>query len=524
MSEKSLDAQGLSDEVGAEETEETLKLYIFGDTPEEQKQGSKQLREDDDLTWESVTDTIRPPYDPTLWAYLLEQNTRLRSCIHAFAKNTVGFGWEIVPVDEVNEESPKEIIDEVARETKLLKDFFNHPNDEKPTTTLLELEKIDEESTGNGYIEVWRNGEGIPQGMAHVPAHTVRVRKGGRGFVQIRTGKKVFFKNFGDRRIIDSKTGEILSDDEGVWRDPKKTIPFSQRANEMIHFKVYSPRSDYYGVPRYVSASPAISGNRLAAMRNVNFFDNDAVPRMLITVSGGELTAATMNNLKQFFRKEARGVFNAHRVAVLQAEKKAVSIQKESGVKIEVHPLTVGKTDDASFIKYREANDKEVRESFGIAEIYLGSTEDVNRATAFVSQKVTNEQTFEPDRVSKEYRINHTILKAFGVKWVKFRLIRPKLADVGEEARGAKNYSEAGAMTFNDLRRKVVGKPYPPHLSEYADIPIPLAVEKFKADIARGEGESAVSNALKFLDGLRELRGKIEDVEGVPEEALTFLE
>jgi PBSX family phage portal protein len=514
----------MSDEVGAEATEETLKLYIFGGTPEEQAQGSKQLKEDDDLTWDGVTNTIRPPYDPSLWAYLLEQNTRLRSCIHAFAKNTVGFGYEIVPTIEVTEETPQEVIEEIRRETRLLQDFFGNPNDEMTTTTTLEVEKIDEESTGNGYLEVWRNGENVPQGMAHVPAHTIRVRKGGLGFVQIRTGKKVFFKNFGDGRIIDSETGEVLSDDSGQWKDDEKTIPFRQRANEIIHFKVYSPRSSYYGVPRYVSASPAISGNRLAAMRNVNFFDNDAVPRMLITVSGGELTATTMNNLKAFFRKEARGVFNAHRVAVLQAEKKAVSIQKESAVKIEVHPLTVGKTDDASFQKYRDANDKEVREAFGISEIFLGSSDDINRATAIVAQKVTNEQTFEPDRVAKEYRINHTIVKAFGVRHVRFKLIRPKLSDVSEEARGAKHYGEAGAMTFNDLRRKVMGQAYPSELAAYADIPIPLAVEKFKADLARGGGESDVSNALKFLEGLKELRGQVQDLEGVPSEALTLIE
>lgn len=523
MSEQSLPAPGTSDEIGAGETEETLKLYIFGNTPEEQAAGSKQLKEDDDLTWDGVSNTIRPPYDPSLWAYLLEQNTRLRSCIHAFAKNTVGFGYEIVPIDEVSESTPQEILDEIKRETLLLQEFFKSPNDEMTTTTVLELRKIDEEGTGNGYLEVWRDGEGQPQGMAHVPAHTIRVRKGGLGFVQIRAGKKVFFKNFGDLEIIDSETGEVLSDESGQWLDEDKTIPFRQRANEIIHFKVYSPRSSYYGVPRYVSASPAISGNRLAAMRNVNFFDNDAVPRMLITVSGGELTAQTMQNLKTFFRKEARGVFNAHRVAVLQAEKKQISIQKESAVKIEVHPLTVGKTDDASFQKYRDANDKEVREAFGISEIFLGSSDDINRATAIVAQKVTNEQTFEPDRVSVEYRINHTIVKAFGVTRVKFKLTRPKLSDISEEARGAKHYGEAGAMTFNDLRRKVMGQAYPPELAAYADIPIPLAIERFKADIARGGGDSAVENALAFLKGLSELRGQVKDLEGVPEEALTFI-
>lgn len=509
MAEK-VEAESLS-EVIAGETEETLKLYLFGDKPEEQAEGSKQIREDD-LSWEGVANCVIPPYDPSLWAYLMEQNTRLASCIRAFAGNTVGYGWDIVPVDELTEDTPPEMLTEIEREKAILKEFFKSPNDEMPTTTLMKLMKTDEESTGNGYIEVWRDVEGKPRGMAHVPSHTCRVMKGGRGYAQIRAGSRVYFKNFGDPRIMDSETGEFLSERDGTWLDEEKTIPFSQRANEIIHFKIYSPRSSYYGIPRYVAASPAISGNRLAAMRNVNFFDNDAVPRMLITVSGGELTASTMQNLKQFFKKEARGVFNAHRVAVLQAEKKQVSIQKEGGVKIEVHPLTVGKTDDASFMSYRKANDSEVREAFGIAEIFLGTAEDVNRATALVTQKTTNEQVFEPDISEKEYRINHTIVKAFGVRLVKFVFKRPKLAAQGEEAKAAKDYGEAGGYTLNDLRRKLVGKPYPKELAPYADLPIPLAVERFRAAMAKENAAGKVATALKFIEDLREMKDEIREV------------
>lgn len=505
-----VEAESLS-EVVAHETEDTLKLYLFGDKPEEQAEGSKQIREDD-LSWEGVANCVIPPYDPSLWAYLMEQNTRLASCIRAFAGNTVGYGWDIIPIEETTEDTSAEVLAEIEREKILLKIFFSSPNDDMPTTTLMKLMKTDEESTGNGYIEVWRDAENKPKGMAHVPSHTCRVMKGGRGFVQIRAGSRVYFKNFGDKRIMDSENGAFLSDNEGRWLDESKTIPFAQRANEIIHFKIYSPRSSYYGIPRYVAASPAISGNRLAAMRNVNFFDNDAVPRMLITVSGGELTAQTMQNLKSFFRKEARGVFNAHRVAILQAEKKQVSIQKEGGVKIDVHPLTIGKTDDASFMSYRKANDSEVREAFGIAEIFLGTSEDVNRATALVTQKTTNEQVFEPDVSEKEYRINHTIVKAFGVRFVKFVFKRPKLAAQGEEAKAAKDYSDAGGFTLNDLRRKLVGKPYPKELAPYADLPIPLALERFKADNAAKGTAGKVANALKFLDDLKTMKNEIHEV------------
>jgi capsid portal protein len=231
---------------------------------------------------------VQPKYNPDVWAAAMDQNTRLGRSIRTFARNTVGLGWYIEPIHKITPKTPKEEQEIVAEETKILHKLFERPNEEMPITQLFYLEKVDEEATGDGYIEVTRNNAGKIGNLFHAPTITMRIRvrkvsdnvKVG-GYVQIRGNEKRYFKEFGDKGVMNAKTGQYYEGDS--------PLPPSERATEIIHFRVYSPTSTWYGAPRYVSAAPAISGNRLAAIRNVNFFDNDApqpIDTPVLTPSG----------------------------------------------------------------------------------------------------------------------------------------------------------------------------------------------------------------------------------------------
>jgi PBSX family phage portal protein len=355
--------------------------------------------------------------------------------------------------------------------------------------------KIDEEATGNGYMEVTRNGGGEIDGLYHAPSHTIRIRKGGRGYVQIRGNAKRYFRGFGDERAIDATTGK-----EGSERG----LPPDRRASELVHFRIYSPRSSFYGLPRFVAAAPAIAGNRLAAQRNVAFFENDAVGRLAITVSGGRLTPDSIDMIRQFLAK-GKGPENAHRVMVLQSESKKIGIG-DTKAQINVVPLTVGVTEDASFLGYRQANDEEIREAFGIAKVFF-TTEDVNRATAAVSRQITNEQEFEPDRLDKEFRINHTVLAAppFEAELVGFRFRRPRVSDPMDRARIEDLYARHGAVTPNDLRDSLGLDPYPEEFA-FAEKPLPVAL--LEMQLATRNAPSAKS-ASQLLDELLDVRKEL---------------
>ena len=320
---------------------------------------------------------VQPPYDPLKLALLLEQNTRLNRACQIRARNTVGLGWDIVaqPYDKTLDEPPND--ESVRTERDLIAPLFINPNGKLPFTEVAYREKLDEEATGSGYVEISRNGKGKVDGIYHVPSHTMRVRQGDLGFVQIRGAKRVFFKPFGEERVMNKTSGK--------YESATKT----DRATEIIQFTLYSPRSSYYGIPRWISSVAAIQGSRLAAIRNIAFFENDAVGRLAIVVSGGQLSDKSITGIQDFLRADAKGPEKAHRVMVLQAEPRKVlgSRGAGTGTKIEVVPLTVGITEDGSFLGYRKANDEEVRESSGLSSPYFTS-EGINRACLVGDTKI----------------------------------------------------------------------------------------------------------------------------------------
>jgi hypothetical protein len=288
----------------------------------------------------------------------------------------------------------------------------------------------------------------------------------------------------------------------GKEHDGKDPLPADRRATEVLHFLVYDPGSSYYGAPRYVPAATAIAGNRQAAIRNVNFFENDAVPRMALLVSGGKINAESMQQIEDFVRAKGRGVENSHRVMIVQVEPMKVGFQSQNKVMVELKPLTVGVTEDASFSQYREANDEEVREIFGLGQIFF-KAEGANRANAQVSREITNEQELEPDRLSKEYLINQTIVEdilfqlmgATGEETqeqmeefhknihVRFRFARLSLTDPLDEARMNQMYASLGAITPNELRESLGKPPYPKDYF-FADKPLAIAMAELSAGLA----------------------------------------
>ncbi|MHC5058260.1 MAG: phage portal protein, partial [Planctomycetota bacterium] len=295
----------------------------------------------------------------------------------------------------------------------------------------------------------------------------------------------------------------------GKWHEGDGLLQLGKRATEILHFAVYDPTSQYYGAPRYVPSATAIAGNRQSAIRNVSFFENDAVPRMALLVSGGRLTPDSMQQIEDFLRGKARGVDQAHRCMIIQVEPAKVGFQQQSKVAVELKPLTVGVTEDASFAQYRKDNDEEIREIFGMGQIFFTS-EGANRANAQVAREITNEQEFEPDRLAKEYIINQTIvcdvlkhellsrsdlnndgiIDEFEMRRmvrqkirVRFRFARMTLTDPMDSARMDQVYAQLGAITPNEMRASLGKPPYPKEYF-FADKPLQIAMAELSAGLA----------------------------------------
>lgn len=426
---------------------------------------------------------IAPLYDPLVWAFLLEQSTRLSTLIRSMANNTVGLGWELVPARE-EQTWLEQNKDEISKEKENVTALFETPNPELPFCETLKCVKIDEEATGGGWLEILPT-VGDPNAIAgfdHIPSYTMRVAKEGDRFVQMRpsdTSKRVYFKPYGEKRDLNCDTG--------VWGTAATPVPKDKLAHEVLYWKLYSPRSSFYGVPRAVATSPAIAGTRLAHRRNVNFFENDATPRLAVIVNGGELSGESLEMIRDFAEVRGKGVANAGRVMVLQARAADNITQNTDQLKIQLVPLTVGVQDDASFAKYIAMNNEEIREAFGIGQIFIGTSDNVNRAVALAMKQLTVEQVFEPEAVRYEYKFNIILRDRFGVKHIRLKFKRPRTTDLQAEAQAFSMLAAAGGVTPNDIR-DFLGKPR----FEGAWANTPIAILRSGMMEKRGEADATL--------------------------------
>lgn len=372
-------------------------------------------------------DAIRPDHNIAACISALQASTRLYKLVRTFARNTVGLGWHIAPRStpvEADDVDPN-LDPAVKAEQALLYAFFEACNPDMPLTELAERAVIDREATGNGYLEATRTAGGDMSAIYHLPCVNMRVRGGPiKGFVQLREEysfgddkRVVYFKKFGDLRVMNKWTGEY---DNGV--------AFEDRATEVVHLKIYSPDSYYYGKPRWLSALPSILVTSQAKQWNLNFVANNASWPIAIITENAELDATSQQMLRDVTLAKGKGVQGAGRVIFLQAQKKHPAY-RGTDTRIRVEKLAMGVQDDGSFLKLIKAGDDELRETYGIAELFLGSANDLNRASAAVSRQVTNEQEFVPQAKRDEFTFNATFMRALGAERTEFRFNRPRTTD-----------------------------------------------------------------------------------------------
>ncbi|MDR2137356.1 MAG: hypothetical protein LBO68_03620, partial [Synergistaceae bacterium] len=226
---------------------------------------------------------LEPPYSLEYLAQLPDHSNILAQCVEAMETNIDGFGFMLEPIGDADPENDGKYTKAIEEERKRLLHFFEFCNPDIPYSQLRRRVRRDLETLGNGYWEIIRDGQGEIAWIEHIEAHTMRLtkldaqrvdvtlairddesnefreypyKKLFRRFVQIRNGRKVYFKEFGDPRVIDSRNGRPAGDEDTAV---ERIVP----ATEVIHFKLYSPHSPY-GVPRWIGNLLAVLGSRQA--------------------------------------------------------------------------------------------------------------------------------------------------------------------------------------------------------------------------------------------------------------------
>jgi PBSX family phage portal protein len=426
----------------------------------------------------SLWDIVNPPYDLDSLATLYDQSAIHNAAINARVMNTVGLGYEFTETlksrrrvekaqdDPAKLERVRKNLQDLREELDELFESFNI--EETLIETLVRVWQ-DCLTVGNGYLEVGRNNSGKVGYIGHIPATMVRVRRKRDGYVQLSRSNKiqaVFFRNFQDLEMEDPING-----------DPSP--------NEIIHFKIYSPNSTYYGIPAAVSAATAIVGDKFAKEYNIDYFENKAIPRYAIILKGAKLSNKSKLELVNYFRNEIKGKNHGTLVVPLPA-----GIGSESDIKFE--KLEAG-VQDASFDKYRKSNRDEILIANRVPAPKVGVYDNANLAVSRDADKTFKIQVIGPDQAVIEKKINR-LLSEF-TDMLQFKLKKIDLLDEDMESRIHDRYLRTEVISPNEVRAKI-GLPE----KSDGDVVLPFPTKVKKEDSAGapfGNSNNASSNPPK---------------------------
>lgn len=440
---------------------------------------------------------LEPPYDLDYLARLPEQSNSLNQCVEAMEVNIDGFGFTLEPNGEADPEGDGVPIKAAEDERKAIMHFFEFCNPDMPYSQLRRRVRRDLEVLGNGYWEIIRDGKGDIAWIEHIEGHTMRLtrldeeytpitliirddasnelqpydyRKRFRRFVQIRDGIKVYFKEFGDPRLIDANTGRVRSEDEVGDFTP---------ATEVIHFKLYSPCSPY-GVPRWIGNLLAVLGSRQAEEVNYEYFENNTIPPLALLVAG-QLGAGTVERIEDFINDHMRGRQSFNKILVIEANAMGVVAPGSQAPKtsIQFQHLSDAQQKDSLFDNYDRTNREKIRSSFRLPPIFVGLTTDYTRATARESREVAEEQVFGPEREDHDFVINRVLFPAMGVRYWTYKSKAPVTNDSEIMAGVLDSFCRCG-MTVREARDEIsrlLNRPLTtPEGEEPAWLDLPMAV------------------------------------------------
>lgn len=493
---------------------------------------SKQIY-DDPFQSSYGDDIVQPPYNLKELKAIGEYSTIIQQCIDAYKTNIVGFGFQPEYVFDMNDDTLSTEEKRAAEEEWIrLEEFIRYLNYDEEAETILGYALEDREKMGNGYIEVLRDSLNRPAGIEYVDGQYMRIgartvpeeveyfiTENGqkkqikrwrtfRKFVQMINGKKVYFKEYGDPRIMNLTNGKF---DENT--------PENLRATEIIHFKI---GSGTYGIPRWIGHIVHLYGARKAEELNYLYFKQGRHVPAVITVENGMLSEDSYAAIQEYMNG-IEGVENAHKFLLLEAEgieQEGLSVgdEKITPVKVEIKPLAEILQQDALFLEYDQKSRDKIRSAFRLPPLYTGESQDYNKATADTARKVTEEQVFQPERNNIVGKLNTLFLPDLNIFNVRLALKGPNFGDPLETANALTPFINAGAAVPNDLRDllgQLLGKELEALPDEY-NVPFPVVLNSLQQQhsnpIAMLTKSKAMSGKNELINILKDLRDVLEEI------------
>lgn len=348
---------------------------------------------------------ITPPYSPSALSDLLEQDETHFRAVMAKVGDIVGKPYVIKSFvrvlrseDEATELDLSEddyVIEKDYREqVRTLEKFIEKCNPNKGFLGVLKCAATDFEAIGWAAIEVIRAYDKRILRLEHIPAARIRVLKGHKGFVELQENADVpyrYYQNYGEKvgkrkrspltnrqEFVPFEPDEdSYSDSDLEWNlvDKKTFQPLRGRsaraledaANEILFIPKVHPNTIYYGYSDIIPAIANVIINARIREYQAQFFENNAIPRYAVVITGGNLSPELKTALVEYFTKEVKG--QSHKTLVL-----CLPNSQGKEIKVEFKQLDVsGK--EADFIETFIQNQKSIQVAHGTPPAILGVAE-----------------------------------------------------------------------------------------------------------------------------------------------------
>lgn len=365
-----------------------------------------------------------------------------------------------------------------------LNSFFGHVN---PLETFIKLRRAtrqEKELLGNSAWEVIRTDVNDPTSkitdIYHVPFRNlrlirsdplptmskVRIRKDAihfdvievprhfRRYVRILPNTRIYYKELGDHRVTSRFSGRRYETQEKMREEEGKQI---QQATELAHDQVRSPMS-VYGVPRWIGELISVLGSRSSEEVNLLYFENKAIPPMVLLVSGGRVSESSIERIASHIEEQIKGKSNFWKILILEglpADADVGDTEHSGKMRMELKPLMKELPQDALFQEYDANNQIKIGRAFRQPSLLTGDTRDMNRSTAEVAKALAEEQVYQPERDDFDAFMNRHILPSLMAHFWLFKTNAPVQRFPDSLIENVRKVLEAGAITPNEARRLI---------------------------------------------------------------------
>lgn len=454
------------------------RIIKWQQAPVEKADTSQQVTEQEVY---AAADWISPPSDLRGLRNLVKHSTILPQCIRAYKNNIAGFGIGIRYIEDA-EETP-----EMAAEFSRAQEIIELLNIEQDTKEVFEDIIEARETYGIAYLEVIRNVAGevvqiefvketptilktrpLDPYISTVYYHHGQQTERKKRYCKYRQdigGKTVFFKEFGDPRIMDRRDGEYLKEGE--------SLDLEYQANEIMEFTI---GTEPYGEVRWIGQILGVDGSRRAETLNNNYFTNGRHTPLMIMIEGGTLTDESFEKLQQYIN-DIKGEAGQHAFLLLETEASdgRTDFDQQEKPKITVKDLASVLQKDELFQGYLDNNRRKVQSAFQLPDLYVAYTTDFNRATAQTAQEVTEEQVFQPERRSLAWAINNRLLNGYQFQHVEAYFLEPDITNPDDLYKLLTVANNAGGVTPNFAKRiiyEAFGEQAEDYPEEWGDTPL----------------------------------------------------